>query len=428
MESPVDTSRPGPDRAPQAPRGTGRAGRAGWVRPLAERPLSRIRFARSREDALISGVAGGLGARLGVDPVVVRIAFVLLSYAGAAGVLAYLAAWSASVDPRDPRAAPARDRSPTQAAAFGSIVVGATLVFRSAGLWFGDPVGIPLIIGAVGAGVVYAATPRATRPRWRPGPLAESLTARPSLIGLCLGGSLVVGGVVWFLTINRSFQGIYAVFLAVTVTVVGLSIVFAPWAYRVLNQLGEERRDRIRSEERSELAAHLHDSVLQTLALIQRNAGSPRKMASLARRQERELRAWLYGAGTAGGGRLEAAVAQMAADIEEAYEVAVDVIVVGDCTLDEASLAVVHACREAVTNAARHSGAEEISVYIECEPKVLTAFVRDRGAGFDPAADHDGRGIRDSIRGRIERHGGVVTITSAPGEGCEIQITMGVAA
>jgi signal transduction histidine kinase len=288
----------------------------------------------------------------------------------------------------------------------------------------GDAVGIPLLIAAAGAGIVYAGTAREGRTRWRPAAFRESPLGKPSLISLFVGGALVVGGVVWFLTMNRSFQGVYAVALAVGATVAGLTIVFGPWAYRLVNQLGEERRDRIRSEERSELAAHLHDSVLQTLALIQRNAGSPRKMASLARRQERELRTWLYGPATAGPGRLEAAVQTMADAIEETHEVSVEVVVVGDCALDDQTNAVVHACREAATNASRHSGAGEISVYIECEPGQVTAFVRDRGKGFDLQAQHAGRGIADSIRGRIERHGGSVAITTALGEGCEVQISM----
>jgi len=401
------------------------AGRTGWVRPLTDRPLHRLRFARSREDVLLGGVAGGIGERLGVDPVVVRIGFVVLSYTGALGVIAYLVAWTFSLDPRDPHAPRPRPRSSTQSLAFGTLTLGVVLLLRSSGLWFGDSVGIPLLIAAAGAGVVFVGTARESGPRWRPAAFREVPAGRPPLISLFVGGALVVGGVTWFLLINDSIQGMYAVFLAVGVTAIGLAIVFGPWAYRLVNQLGEERRDRIRSEERSELAAHLHDSVLQTLALIQRNAGSPRKMAGLARRQERELRAWLYGPPPAvGPGHLEAAIHEMADTIEESHEVSVEVVVVGDCPLDEQSKAVVHACREAATNAARHSGVEEISVYIECEPRQLTAFVRDRGKGFDPTAMHNGRGLADSIRGRIERQGGTVVITSAPEEGCEVQITM----
>ncbi len=397
----------------------------GWVRSIADEPLSAFRFARSRDDALFAGVAGGLGERWGVEPMLVRIGFVVLSYAGAAGVIAYLAAWLVSLDPGDRRAPRPREPSMVQGISFGSIVLGTTLLLRSVGVWFGDELGVPLLIGAVGAGVVYIGTGRERRTRrTRPGLLRETRSGRPSLLHLLVGGAFVVGGVTWFLTINRTFSGFLTVLLAVAVTTLGLAIVFGPWVYRLANQLGEERRDRIRSEERAELAAHLHDSVLQTLALIQRNAGSPRKMAGLARRQERELRTWLYGQPEIAGG-VEAAVHEMVDAIEEAHEVTVETVVVGDCPLDERSNAVVQACREAATNAARHSGAEEIAVYVECEPQNITAYVRDRGNGFEMnGIAHARRGIADSIKGRIERHGGSVVITSSPGEGCEVQMTM----
>ena len=389
---------------------------------LPRRPDSPagLRFARSDEDALFTGVAGGLAERLGVDAVVVRIAFVLLSFAGAVGVVAYLVAWTISLDPGDRRAPPPRPASPTQSLALGAIVLGVVLLLRQAGLWLGDPVGIPLVIAAVGAGLIYVGSGKRQKRASR-----AAVPRRPPLVNVVLGGLLVVGGVAWFLTTNRSFEGLVGVLVSVIITAAGLGVVFGPWAYRLVKQLAEENHERIRSEERAELAAHLHDSVLQTLALIQRNASSPRKMASLARRQERELRAWLYGQPSGEPGLLGAAVQEIADAIEESHEVSVDVVVVGDCELDEPAMAVAHACREAATNAARHSGADEISVYVECEPERLTAFVRDRGKGFDPASlDADGRGIPDSIHGRIERHGGRVAITAAPGEGCEVQITM----
>ena len=403
-----------------------RSGATGWVRSLREQPLHTLRFARSRDDALISGVAAGLGERWGVDPVLVRIAFFVLSFAGAVGVVAYLTAWWVSVDPGDRRAPKPREPSVAQGMAFGAIVLGLVFLLRASGLWLGDALGVPIIIVSVGAAVIYVGSGD-RRPRWARRSLVRD-TGRPSLIHLLLGGAFVVGGVTYFLTTNRSFNGYLAVILAVAVTTFGLAIVFGPWVYRMANQLGHERRDRIRSEERADLAAHLHDSVLQTLALIQRNAASPRKMAALARRQERELRAWLYGQPDAGG-NIEASVHHMVDGIEEAHEVAVETIVVGDCVLDERTVAVVAACREAVTNAARHSGTEEISLYVECEPHLITAFVRDRGKGFDLTnIGQHRRGIADSINGRIERHGGTVQITTAPDEGCEVQITMPVGA
>jgi signal transduction histidine kinase len=401
----------------------------GWVRPRVERRFDRWRFARSRDDALIGGVAGGLGERWGVDPVFVRIAFVVLTFAGAVGVLLYIAAWSVALEPGDRRAPRPRDPDAQQAVAFSSVALGAVLLLKAVGLWLGEGLFVPILIGAVGAGVVQSGTAKRQR---RARGYESAMPRRPSLWHLLVGGAFVVGGVTWFLATNRSVGGVYGVVLAIVVTTFGLAIVFGPWVYRTANQLGEERRERIRSEERSELAAHLHDSVLQTLALIQRNANSPRKMSSLARRQERELRAWLYGQAEFADG-IESAVAQMADAIEEAHEVTLETVVVGECGVDERTMAVVQACREAATNAAIHSGETEISVYIECEPQLVTAFVRDRGKGFDPnklpsSRTLGHRGISDSIRGRIERQGGTVNITSAPGEGCEVQITMPIGA
>ncbi len=400
--------------------------RIGWVRRTSmDQPLSKLRFARNADDALISGVAGGLGARWGVEPVLVRIALVVLSFAGAVGVVIYLSAWWLSLDPGDPRAPRPREPSVVQALAFGAIVLGLVFLLRDIGLWLGDTLGVPLIIAAAGAAIVYVGTGQKRRARWTRASLARETPGRPPLVHLLFGGALVVGGVVWFLTLNRSLEGVLTVVMAVAVTTMGLAVVFGPWVYRMTNQLSEERRDRIRSEERSELAAHLHDSVLQTLALIQRNASSPRKMAGLARRQERELRSWLYGQLETSDASLEAAIHQMADGIEEAYEVTVETVVVGDRPLDERTFAVVHAAREAAANAARHSGSEEVSVYIECEPQTLTAYIRDRGKGFDPDQVPNGRrGISDSIKGRIERQGGSVVFTSGEGEGTEVQIVM----
>lgn len=383
-----------------------------------------LRFARRSDDAILAGVASGVGARFGVEPTVVRIAFVVLSFAGGVGIFAYLAAWALSLEPGDQARAAPREPSVQQATAFGCIVLGTTLVLRSAGLWFGDAVGVPLLVVAVGAGVIYARTDDARRPRFgRGGPAPELPLAPPSLTRVLFGGGLVVGGVAVFLVANESFSGVLTVVAAVGATALGLVVVFGPWVWRLVNSLGAERRDRIRSEERAEVAAHLHDSVLQTLALIQRSATDPRKTVSLARRQERELRDWLYGPKTSDPGRLDVAVRAVAADVEEAHDVKVEVVVVGDCDVDERVAALVAACREAATNAAKHSGADDISMYVECEPSEVVAYVRDRGKGFDPhAVPDDRRGIAHSIVGRVERQGGEVEIASAPGEGCEVRI------
>jgi signal transduction histidine kinase len=210
----------------------------------------------------------------------------------------------------------------------------------------------------------------------------------------------------------------------VLVTVIGLALITGPWWMRMMSQLSSERAERIRSQERADIAAHLHDSVLQTLALIQRNAGSPREVARLARGQERTLRSLLYGDRTATG-QFADELRTAAAEVEDAYAVSVDVVVVGDAPLDGDLAALAAAAREALVNAAKHSGVDAVSVYAELEPHEVSVFVKDRGMGFDMDAIADDRqGIRGSIVGRVERHGGTVRLTSAKGAGTEVELRM----
>jgi signal transduction histidine kinase len=171
------------------------------------------------------------------------------------------------------------------------------------------------------------------------------------------------------------------------------------------------------------MAAHLHDSVLQTLALIQRTQ-DPNEMVALARGQERELRTWLYGKTKPGGaGSLSAALDAVAIEIEQAHRTRIEIVMVGDCPLDDGVRALVHACREAFVNAARHSGARGVSAYVEVEEDQVTAYVRDQGVGFSRAAvPTDRHGIAESIEGRMERNGGVALIESVPGQGTEVRL------
>jgi signal transduction histidine kinase len=212
--------------------------------------------------------------------------------------------------------------------------------------------------------------------------------------------------------------------LAVIVTVVGLALLTGPWWMRLVTQLSEERAERIRSQERAELAAHLHDSVLQTLALIQRNADSPREVARLARGQERELRTLLYGtrpAGSSVADELRAA----AAEVEDDYAISVDVVAVGDAAIGPALTALVAAAREAIVNAAKHAGVDRVDVYAEITEPLVEVFVRDRGVGFDPArTPADRHGVADSIIGRMTRHGGSADVRSTPGEGTEVRLSL----
>jgi signal transduction histidine kinase len=205
----------------------------------------------------------------------------------------------------------------------------------------------------------------------------------------------------------------------------GLLVIAAPYLAGLWKELQLERRERIRQEERAEVAAHVHDSVLHTLTLIQRNAHDPREVLRLARSQERELRNWLYQPKQDADTSLAAAVRRVAAEEEDAHGVQFEVVCVGDRPLDARLNAMLQAARQAMVNAAKYSGADVVSVYAEVEPEEVTIFVRDRGKGFDlDRVPPDRMGIRESIIGRMERNGGSARIRTAPGEGTEIMLTM----
>ena len=222
-----------------------------------------------------------------------------------------------------------------------------------------------------------------------------------------------------------SSDGTTSTLLAPGAVAGALLLIAGPWVWRLAIDRDAERTARIRSDERSDVAARVHDSVLQTLALIQRHANEPRRVASLARRQERELRGWLYGDQPIGDANasLVAALSAAAGDVEELHGVRVEIASAGDCPVDGPLGAVVLAAREAMTNAAKFAGVEEIDVYVEVTDEEVAVFVRDRGAGFDRAAvPADRRGLVESIEGRLERAGGRATIVSSPGEGTEVEL------
>jgi signal transduction histidine kinase len=239
-----------------------------------------------------------------------------------------------------------------------------------------------------------------------------------------LGAGLVIAAGVVFLSATGSLSAARDAILAALVAAAVLAIIFAPLIVRLVRSLSSEREERIRSQARAEMGAHLHDSVLQTLALVQKRADDPRAVAALARTQERELRAWL--AGREGGHeRLAAALEAAADEIEGAHGVPVEVVVVGDHTLDARGEALVAAAREAMVNAAKFGGGTPVDVYAEADDGQVQIYVRDRGPGFDPAAvPADRRGVRESIVGRMARHGGRAAIHSAPGAGTEVELTL----
>jgi signal transduction histidine kinase/phage shock protein PspC (stress-responsive transcriptional regulator) len=383
-------------------------------------------FPRSPTNRVVAGVAGGLAERLGVEAILVRMGFAVLALAGGAGLVLYVVAWACSVEPDGRVVVVGRSRSRSsgrKTLALGLVVLGTLLLMREVGLWFGDGVVWPVALAAAGSAVI------GSRGGGRDGrqlsPVEALFTSRVSVARIAVGGFLVAAGMVLVLIGSQALASAGGVLLAMVVTAVGLGLIVGPWIYRMGRELDVEGRARARSEARAEMAAHLHDSVLHTLALIQR-ADAPPEVIGLARRQERELRAWLYGPPRQQPqGSLRAAAEAIAARVEPLHDVPVEVVVVGDAPLDERGRALLEACQEAAVNAARHSGASQVSVYVEVEPDALTAFVRDEGKGFDPErVPPDRRGIADSIRGRMQRHGGSATILSTPGEGTEVQLRM----
>ena len=395
---------------------------------------ARPRLRRSRSNRVNGGVAAGVGRHLGIDSLVVRIAFVALAFAAGFGVVVYLLLWLlAPIDAVD-EAVPATRRElprPTaqQALGIGLILTGVLTLFLVTGLWLGWQLGWPVSLAAIGFAVLWARSTDEGRGRWDPAsfrsPLEAIVSGRASAPRILFGSALIVGGLAVFLAATTSLSAAANVVLAVIVTIGGLALLAGPWFWRLASQLMDERNSRIRSEARAEMAAHLHDSVLQTLTLIQRSQ-EPREMVSLARTQERELRAWLFGrAPSSRGVRLRDAIDSMAGRIERSRQVRVEAIVVGDLELDEGLRALVAACSEATLNAAKHSGADEVSVFVEVEDEQVSAFIRDEGVGFDASAvPGDRRGIGESILRRMERLGGSAEIRTEPGRGTEVVLRL----
>jgi signal transduction histidine kinase/phage shock protein PspC (stress-responsive transcriptional regulator) len=405
---------------------------------------------------LVAGVLAGLAARTGIDVLVLRIVFVILAIAtGGLALLAYVFTW-AVVPTADGERTPLlraqllprlRDNWRV-AAGVGLLTLSALLAFRELGIWWSDAVSWPLVLAAFGATLLWhrsrtadpaeSGEPRAWAASEQTAPVAEPppadgaarLDSRSRFAELyrgVFGVLLVVGAALLFLSSNDILGGLRDAALTAVVVVVAVALILAPFLWRLGRNLATERAERIRSQERADLAAHLHDSVLQTLTLMQKRADDPREVAALARRQERELREWLAGNGSRSGGRsFAAALRSVAEEVEDDHRVAVEVVVVGDCELDERAEAVIAAAREALLNAARHAAEPgPIRVYAEIDEARIVAFVRDHGPGFELAdVPADRRGVRESILGRMERAGGRAEVRSTSGEGTEIGLTI----
>jgi signal transduction histidine kinase len=325
------------------------------------------------------------------------------------------------------------------------LVLSGLLFVRAAGPWPGDAVVWPAAVAVLGALLIWRAPILVPRRRrgWAAHPPSESSPPRepsvrmrafhrPEVSRGGLGVALVLAGGFAFLWANGAIRPAGETVLAGLAVLIALALIFAPSWRRLARSLAAERTERIRSQERADVGAHLHDSVLQTLALIQRSAEDPKQVAALARRQERELRGWLAGGdsrepGESGehGESLAGALEAVAAEVEATAGGSVEVVAVGDCPLDERGGAVVGAAREAMLNAAKFAGEAPVSVYAELSDERIRVFVRDRGAGFDPAVVPQARrGVRESIIGRMRRAGGSAVVRSLPGGGTEVEITL----
>ena len=380
--------------------------------------LRSFEFQRRETDRIIAGVAGGLADALRVADAYVRAAFLtLLSVWGIGGVL-YLGFWLVAFDKVEDREV--EPVNTTQGLGLAAAFVGFLVLLGAMG-WWPNPV-LVLTVAALSFGTA------ALTDSSKPAPLAglfDPNVQKPSRARLLIGVVLLIGGLS---ILNIRVGGVFefsTVFLAVALTGLGVAVAFGPWVRRLIGDLATERNERIRQEERGEVAAHLHDSVLQTLALIQRS-DDPARMAMLARHQEAELRDWLYGSVPLDGIDLvSTALKSAASKVEEDHQIPVDVVTVGDHQIDESARALVGAASEAMVNAAKHSGADRMSLYFETDEEAMSIYVTDQGKGFDPAGvGGDRRGIADSIRNRVVKAGGTVEIVSQPGEGTEVLLRM----
>jgi len=398
-------------------------------------PEGMSRLYRSPDRRLLGGVARGLSLHLGVDVWLLRLAFALLVLIEGAGIVTYAAFWlfvPLGAVPPDRRSAP---RPAMRAAVLAVIAVEAILVI---GL---DPGGsrtsrlgviLPIAAVAVGLSALWRQADDEQRARW----FVPARRRRPRLSQVVrgvLGSAMVLTGIAAVTSGGAPWHRAGRVFLSALALSAGVVLIALPFLLRVLRDLTAERAARIRSQERAEVAAMMHDSVLHTLTLIQRNSADSAEVGRLARAQERELRTWLYDGGARPGAppaqeTFTQAVKAAAAEVEDRHGVQIEVVTVGDAPLDDRLRACVAAVREAAVNAAKYAKGAPISVYSEVETygdrvQGVEVFVRDRGPGFEldeVAADR--MGIRESIVGRMKRHGGRASIRTAPGEGTEVRI------
>ena len=407
---------------------------------MAEQTRTKRRrgsWRRVPEARRLGGVAAGFSARTGVDVTVVRTIFVLLALAGGSGIACYLVAWlliPATGERTSIGSAALTDRTGIKlAAGLATLLVAVLVMISLAGAgWIGS-LAWSFAISVVAIVLISRNAPadeQVTLRRIADPFIGFTGDARRSRVALraLVAALLLVGGVTTLL-VGHPSTALLRPLAGVALVIAAMVVVLGPWWLRVGRDLVAERQARIRAEERADVASRVHDSVLQTLALIQRRAAEPQQVIQLARAQERELRSWLFDGRAPGSLAADTTFAAglrlIQGEVEAQHGVTVEVVTVGDCALDEGLEAMLAAAREATVNAAKWSGVQVISLYAEVEPAEVSLFVRDRGRGFDPATvPADRKGLSESVHARMARHGGTSSIRSVPGEGTEVRLTI----
>lgn len=375
------------------------------------------RLERSADERVLAGVCDGIAAGARIDVALVRLAFLVAVAVGGIGIVIYIAAAAGMPLAEGRSPAPLRARLPM---ALGTTLIVACLVAAAgtAGLILPDGILAPITLAAAGTALIWRRTGGEVR-------VGAARMRLPGGARALAGVSLVAGGVALAFIQSGGIGPVVAAALSAGTVAAGIGLLAAPALRKARAETELQRRERITSEERARVATRLHDSVLQTLALIQREPDAER-VRSLARRQDRELRAWLHGgedldASATLGGALRSAVA----DVEEAYRIDVALVQPTDIPLDGPLEALVLAAREAMTNAAKHAGVERINVLVRIWAHQVSVFIGDRGVGFDQGGvPADRRGLSDSIHARMTQVGGRAMVESAPGAGTDIELVV----
>ncbi len=393
---------------------------------------------RAPDDRMFGGVAAGLAKRTGFSVGLLRVVFIVATvltsgYLAMGYVLAWLLIPAEDAKSNIGTKALADKRGIGLAAGLASILVVALIIASALNAPWVDSLAVPIIACAAGLVLIWRNAPEEELEYFRgladPAGMTQKAPRSRRVLRVIAAVVLLVIGLTILLE-GHDRIALLKPLAGVILLVGGIALAFGPWWLRIAMEASAERRARIRAEERADMASRVHDSVLQTLALIQRRAGDQHQVIQLARAQERELRAWLFDGRPPGSMDGQAAtvadgVRLIQQEVEAQHGLAVDAVTVGDCELDDDLSALLAAAREATVNAAKWSGADVVSLFAEVEPDAVSLFVRDRGSGFDPdAVPADRKGLAESIRARMARRGGSATVRSRPGQGTEVSLVM----